>query len=93
MHIILQLGMAWQFSWILELILGKITPFGLIAIAQVIMITLVGVLWFKIPMRGNLVLLFSSTLIYLLTSLGIGLLISTVSSTQQEAMMSVSGTL
>ena len=73
----------------IELILGKITPFGIIAIAQVIMISLVGVLWFKIPMRGNIFLLFGSTLIYLLTSLGIGLLISTISSTQQEAMMSV----
>jgi ABC-2 type transport system permease protein len=73
----------------IELILGKLTPFGIIAIAQVILITSVGVLWFKIPMRGSLVLLFGATLIYLLTSLGIGLLISTISATQQEAMMSV----
>ena len=73
----------------IELILGKLIPFGIIALAQVVLISLVGVLWFKIPLRGSLVLLFSSTLIYLLTSLGIGLFISTVSSTQQEAMMSV----
>ncbi len=73
----------------IELILGKITPFVIIACVQVTLITLVGVLWFKIPIRGSLPLLFGCTLIYLLTSLGCGLLISTVSSTQQEAMMSV----
>jgi ABC-2 type transport system permease protein len=72
-----------------ELILGKLAPFAIIALAQVIMITTVGVLWFHVPIRGSLVFLFISTLVYLLTSLGFGLLISTVSSTQQEAMMSV----
>lgn len=73
----------------IELILGKITPFGIIAIVQMVMIAVVGVLWFKIPCRGSIPLLFGATLIYLLTSLGIGLFISTISSTQQEAMMSV----
>lgn len=73
----------------IELILGKIIPFGIICFAQVVMITLVGVFWFKIPMRGSLFLLFVSTFIYLLTTLGVGLFISTISSTQQEAMMSV----
>lgn len=73
----------------IELILGKITPFGIIAIVQMIMIATVGVLWFHIPLTGSIPLLFGSTLIYLLTSLGIGLFISTVSSTQQEAMMSI----
>ena len=73
----------------IELILGKITPFGIIAIIQMVMIATVGVLWFKIPLRGSIPLLFGATLIYLLTSLGIGLFISTISATQQEAMMSV----
>ena len=72
-----------------ELILGKLAPFAVIALAQVIMITTVGVLWFHVPIRGSLIFLFICTLIYLLTSLGFGLLISTVSATQQEAMMSV----
>jgi len=72
-----------------ELILGKLAPFAVIALAQVIMITTIGVLWFHVPIRGSLVFLFISTLVYLLTSLGFGLLISTVSATQQEAMMSV----
>lgn len=73
----------------IELILGKITPFGIIAIVQMVMIATVGVAWFKIPLRGSIPFLFGSTLMYLLTSLGIGLFISTISATQQEAMMSV----
>ncbi len=73
----------------IELILGKIMPFGIIAIVQMIMIATVGVLWFHVPLIGSIPLLFGATLIYLLTSLGIGLFISTVSSTQQEAMMSI----
>ena len=72
-----------------ELILGKITPFAIIAIAQVIIITTVGAAWFHVPIRGSFMLLFVTTLIYLLTTLGIGLFLSTVSATQQEAMMSV----
>ena len=73
----------------IELILGKITPFGIIAIVQMVMIAIIGVWWFNIPCRGSIPLLFGATLIYLLTSLGIGLFISTISSTQQEAMMAV----
>ena len=73
----------------IELILGKIAPFAVIACIQVTLITVVGVLWFKIPIRGSLPLLLGCTLIYLLTSLGAGLFLSTLCSTQQEAMMSV----
>ena len=73
----------------IELIIGKVVPFGIIALVQVCIITLVGDLWFGVPLRGSLWLLFLSTLIYLLTALGCGLLISTICSTQQEAMMSV----
>lgn len=72
-----------------ELILGKLTPFAIIACIQVTLITTIGVLWFHVPIRGSILLLFSATLIYLMTTLGIGLFISTVSATQQEAMMSV----
>lgn len=71
-----------------EFILGKTVPFALIGFVDVAMITLVGVLWFKVPIRGNLMLLFVATALYLMTTLGIGLLISTVSQTQQQAMMS-----
>jgi len=73
----------------IELIVGKLLPFGIIALIQITLITMLGVFWFHVPLRGNLVLLLFSTCIYLFTSLGIGLFISTISSTQQEAMMSV----
>ena len=71
-----------------EFILGKSLPFALIGFADVIVITLIGVFWFEVPIRGNLALLFLATALYLMTTLGIGLLISTVSQTQQQAMMS-----
>jgi ABC-2 type transport system permease protein len=71
-----------------ELIAGKLIPFGIIALIDVVLVTAAGVLWFNIPIRGNLLLLFGSTVIYLLVSLGTGLFISTLSSTQQEAMLS-----
>lgn len=73
----------------IELILGKLLPFAIIALIQITLITVLGVLWFHVPLRGNLLLLLFSTCIYLFTTLGIGLFISTVSTTQQEAMMSV----
>jgi ABC-2 type transport system permease protein len=73
----------------LELIVGKLLPFAVIALIQIALITILGVFWFHLPLRGNLFLLLLSTCIYLFTTLGIGLFISTISSTQQEAMMSV----
>jgi ABC-2 type transport system permease protein len=73
----------------IELILGKLLPFSVISLAQIILITAVGVLWFHLPLRGSISLLLLSTCVYLFTTLGIGLFISTVSMTQQEAMMSV----
>jgi len=73
----------------IELILGKLLPFAVISLVQTVLITILGVLWFGIPLRGSVLLLLFSTCIYLFTTLGIGLFISTISSTQQEAMMSV----
>jgi ABC-2 type transport system permease protein len=70
-----------------EFILGKTIPFALIGILQTTLITGVGVFWFGVPMRGNLLLLFASLLIYLLSSLALGLLISTVSRNQQQALV------
>jgi len=72
----------------LEFILGKSVPFALIGFADVFIITAVGVFWFEVPIRGSILLLFGATGLYLMTTLGIGLLISTVSETQQQAMMS-----
>jgi len=73
----------------LDLIVGKLLPFAIISLVQITLVTILGVLWFHIPLRGSLPLLLLSTCVYLFTTLGIGLFISTISSTQQEAMMSV----
>ncbi|MFH1305096.1 MAG: ABC transporter permease [Candidatus Omnitrophota bacterium] len=72
----------------IELIAGKALPFAVIALVNITTLIMIAVFWFKVPLRGNLVLLFFSTLVYLVTTLGIGLFISTLSSTQQEASMS-----
>ena len=71
-----------------EFILGKTLPFALISLIDVILITLVAVFWFEVPIRGSLGLLLLATILYFMTTLGIGLFISTVSRTQQQAMMS-----
>ena len=71
-----------------EFILGKTIPFALIAFIDVMVVTIIGVFWFGVPIRGNLLLLFFATALYVMTGLGVGLLISTISRTQQQAMMS-----
>lgn len=73
----------------IELIIGKLLPFAVIALIQITLVTILGVLWFHVPLRGNIFFLLFATCIYLFTTLGIGLFISTISATQQEAMMSV----
>jgi ABC-2 type transport system permease protein len=72
-----------------ELILGKTIPFAIIGYIDVLIVTFVGVFWFDVPIRGSVLLLLAATTIYLLSSLGIGLFISTISHTQQQAMMTM----
>ena len=71
----------------IELILGKTIPFAIIGFFDVFLVTVVGVSWFNIPIKGPLHLIPLCTAIYLLSVLGIGLFISTISRTQQQAMM------
>ncbi|MFZ0287540.1 MAG: ABC transporter permease [Candidatus Sulfotelmatobacter sp.] len=71
-----------------EFILGKTLPFFLIGLFDVSLIATVGTLWFQIPFRGQILVLFAGAILFLLCMLGVGLLISTVSSTQQQAMVS-----
>jgi ABC-2 type transport system permease protein len=73
-------------SW--ELMMGKTLPFALIGLFDVIMIALIGVFWFEIPFRGNPLILLLGNILFLLSSVGIGLFISTISSTQQQAQIS-----
>ncbi|MCM2258231.1 MAG: ABC transporter permease [Vicinamibacteria bacterium] len=72
---------AWQ------LLVGKLFPFGLIGMIQVFLVTGVAVFGFGVPLRGSFWLLFGLTLVFILNTLGLGLLVSTVVSNQQQAMM------
>ena len=71
----------------IEFILGKCAPFVVIGYLDVFLVTAVGVWWFGIPIRGSFLLLLGGMGLFLMSTLGIGLFISTVSSTQQQAMM------
>jgi ABC-2 type transport system permease protein len=69
-----------------ELLLGKLVPYAVLGLANVGMVLAVGRFWFDVPLRGSLLLLYSLSAIFLLTTVGIGLLAAAVSSTQQMAM-------
>lgn len=71
----------------LEFILGKTIPFAVIGFVDVAVIALITVFWFRVPMLGFPPILFLGTGLFLLSTLGVGLFISTVSATQQQAMM------
>jgi ABC-2 type transport system permease protein len=70
-----------------EFILGKTLPFFLIGLFDVSLIAVVGTFWFQVPFRGHILVLLLGSVLFLLCMLGTGLLISTVSSTQQQAMV------
>jgi ABC-2 type transport system permease protein len=70
-----------------EFILGKTIPYIIVSLMQMIGVVIFAVFWFEIPLKGSILLLFFSTCLFLLSTLGIGLFISTISSTRQEAMM------
>jgi ABC-2 type transport system permease protein len=72
-------------SW--QLLVGKLFPFALIGLVQVFLITAITVWGFGVPLRGSFWLLLGLTMIFLLNTLGLGLLVSTVVRTQQQAMM------
>lgn len=71
-----------------ELIAGKTLPFALVGIADVFLVTGAALLIFRVPFRGSAAVLLAGAVLFLLTTLGMGLFISTVSETQQQAMMS-----
>jgi ABC-2 type transport system permease protein len=74
-------------SW--ELIVGKITPYVLLAFLDMIEVLAIGHWWFGVPIRGSLALILLTSGIFLLSGLGIGLFASTIANTQQEAMLIV----
>jgi|SRR5579883_330919 ABC-2 type transport system permease protein len=71
----------------MELMIGKTLPFALIGMLDTMLVTGAALLIFHVPFRGNLLMLFCCSAAFLMTSLGAGLFLSTVSHTQQQAMM------
>ena len=71
----------------LELMLGKTLPFAVVGLVEVALISSAALLIFHIPFRGSVLLLFFCSAVFLMTSLGAGLFLSTISHTQQQAMM------
>ena len=71
-----------------QLIIGKLAPFTIIGYVIITVVITVAYFWFKVPFEGSLILLYFLTFGYLLSTLGIALFISTISRTQQQAMLS-----
>ena len=74
-------------SW--ELLVGKLLPYVILALTNTAEVLVIGALWFKVPVRGDLLLIITMSGLFLITGLGIGLLASTIANTQQEAMLTV----
>jgi len=74
----------------MELMIGKMVPAAIVGLLDLVLMTTAALLIFKIPFRGNPLVLLLSAALFLLTSLGMGLFISTIASTQQQAIMSSS---
>jgi ABC-2 type transport system permease protein len=72
----------------LELMLGKTLPFALAGLFEVVLVTSAALLVFHIPFRGNVLLLLFCACLFLLTTVGVGLFVSTICRTQQQAVMS-----
>jgi ABC-2 type transport system permease protein len=72
-----------------ELIIGKTLPVVLVATLDLVLVATVAILWFHVPMRGSILLLAAGSLCFILAAIGLGLLISTISNTQQEAFMTM----
>ncbi len=70
-----------------QLILGKVLPFMMIGFVDAIFVLLIGMFWFRVPINGSVALLLGLAIIYLFNTLGMGILISTISRTQQQSMM------
>ncbi|MGC1375246.1 MAG: ABC transporter permease, partial [Anaerolineales bacterium] len=74
-------------SW--ELIVGKILPYTILGLFDTVVIIAVGHWWFGVPVLGSLVLIVLLSALFLVSGLGIGLFVSTIANTQQEAILTV----
>jgi len=71
-----------------EIILGNVIPYTIIILISSTGILLISLLWFKLPLRGSLINLYLLMLIFLINALGFGIFLSTISQTQQQAILS-----
>ena len=71
----------------IELMLGKTIPFAIVGMVNMVIVTVAALVIFHIPFRGNFLLLMFCALLFLMTALGAGLFLSTISHTQQQANM------
>lgn len=72
-----------------ELMMGKLLPFVVIGFFDIGIVLLIGIFWFDVPMRGSIPLLFALAGVYILTTLGLGLFVSTLSRTQNQAQLTI----
>jgi ABC-2 type transport system permease protein len=72
-----------------EYLVGKITPYLITATLQITVIFLVGTLWFQVPFRGSIAVIFVASILFAFTSVGQGLIISTLSRTRYQAQQAV----
>ena len=72
-----------------ELVVGKLLPYVTLALFNTVEVLVIGAWWFRVPVRGDLLLIMGVSTLFLMSGLGIGLLASTIANTQQEAMLTV----
>ncbi len=77
----------------IELIVAKVVPYIFIAFFDVLEVLAIGVFWFGVPINGSLTLLLELSALFLVSALGIGIFISSIASTQQEALLMTVGTM
>lgn len=70
-----------------ELMIGKLLPFVVVGFVDIGVVLLAGILWFEVPVRGSILLLFALSAVYITTTLGLGLFVSTLSKTQNQAQI------
>lgn len=70
-----------------QLILGKIIPFAILGFICIVIVIIILNLWFSIPVKGSVLFLLFASFLFVLSTLGLGLFVSTISKTQQQAMM------
>ncbi len=72
----------------MEFIMGKTIPFAIIGFIDMLIVTIITIFWFDVPFNGSIAFLYFAAFFYILCSLAVGIFISTISKTQQQAMMS-----